>query len=294
MIRLAGIRDTEDLEARTADFPEPNEADSKEAGGFLNWSEYYMFYYKGELYSLTISYDREDGSLADIILVRQPTSEMLNIYRTPEDVKHYGMTLPDEEGIRRFLDTHTAMTDYMTYRLPRELSNQEYTEALGSSTGGNVFATSDPEDIKRLDHLASHIDYDTVPNSWWAAGAVERYTGGWPDCRFSQGGLSGIDLPWNHSVFITEPVMVIDCEAPALLVLVQHDLYTPASLEDVEAEYGPVPEKDRTSRMWYVFFAKPDSSEVYSISLNADLYEDTDVLKLARSVYFTDKAWTVK
>ena len=46
--------------------------------------------------------------------------------------------------------------------------------------------------------------------------------------------------------------------------------------------------------MWYVFFAKPDSSEVYSISLNADLYEDTDVLKLARSVYFTDKAWTVK
>ncbi|MDM8295243.1 hypothetical protein QUW58_08595 [Enterocloster aldenensis] len=294
VIRLAGIRDTEDLEARTADFPEPNEADSKEAGGFLNWSEYYMFYYKGELYSLTISYDREDGSLADIILVRQPTSEMLNIYRTPEDVKHYGMTLPDEEGIRRFLDTHTAMTDYMTYRLPRELSNQEYTEALGSSTGGNVFATSDPEDIKRLDHLASHIDYDTVPNSWWAAGAVERYTGGWPDCRFSQGGLSGIDLPWNHSVFITEPVMVIDCEAPALLVLVQHDLYTPASLEDVEAEYGPVPEKDRTSRMWYVFFAKPDSSEVYSISLNADLYEDTDVLKLARSVYFTDKAWTVK
>ena len=61
-----------------------------------------MFYYQEELYSLTISYDRDDGSLADIILVRQPTSEMLNIYRTPEDVKHYGMTLPDEEGIRRF------------------------------------------------------------------------------------------------------------------------------------------------------------------------------------------------
>ena len=102
VIRLAGIRDTEDLEARTADFPEPNDADRKEAGGFLNWSEYYMFYYQEELYSLTISYDRDDGSLADIILVRQPTSEMLNIYRTPEDVKHYGMTLPDEEGIRRF------------------------------------------------------------------------------------------------------------------------------------------------------------------------------------------------
>ena len=95
-------------------------------------------------------------------------------------------------------------------------------------------------------------------------------------------------------MFITEPVRVIDCEAPALLVLVQHDLYTAASLEDVEAEYGPVPEEDQTSRMWYVFFAKPDSSEVYSISLNADLYEDTDVLKLARSVYFTDKAWSVK
>ena len=218
---------------------------------------------------------------------------MLNIYRTPEDVKHYRMTLPDEEGIRRFLDTHTAMTDYLTYRLPRGLSNQGYTEAL-SSTGGNVFAASDPEDIKRLDQLASHIDYDFVPHSWWAAGAVERYSGGWPNRRFSQGELADIGLPWNHSVFITEPVRVIDCEAPALLVLVQHDLYTADSLEDVEAEYGPVPEEDQTSRMWYVFFAKPDSSEVYSISLNADLYEDTDVLKLARSVYFTDKAWTVK
>lgn len=293
VIRLAGIRDTEDLAARTADFPEPNDRDDKEQGDYLDWFESYMFYYKGELYSLTISYRREDDSLEDIILVRQPTSEMLNIYRTPEDVKHYRMTLPDEEGIRRFLDTHTAMTDYLTYRLPRGLSNQGYTEAL-SSTGGNVFAASDPEDIKRLDQLASHIDYDFAPHSWWAAGAVERYSGGWPNRRFSQGELADIGLPWNHSMFITEPVRVIDCEAPALLVLVQHDLYTAASLEDVEAEYGPVPEEDQTSRMWYVFFAKPDSSEVYSISLNADLYEDTDVLKLARSVYFTDKAWTVK
>ena len=103
-----------------------------------------------------------------------------------------------------------------------------------------------------------------------------------------------IGYPWNHSMFISEPVSVIDCEVPALLILVSHDMFTSASLTDAEAEHGPIPEEDRTSRMWYIFFAESDSDEMYAISLNGDLYHESDLLKIARTVHFTENAWTKK
>lgn len=50
--------------------------------------------------------------------------------------------------------------------------------------------------------------------------------------------------------------------------------------------------ENRTSDMWYVFFARPDCQEMYSIALNADLYSRDQILKTARSVHFTERAWT--
>lgn len=100
-----------------------------------------------------------------------------------------------------------------------------------------------------------------------------------------------VGLPWNHSLFVSDPVSIADCEAPALIILAEHDLYTPAALDDAEKEYGRIADENRTSRMWYVFFAHENSDVVYSISLNADLYEREDVLRVARSVHFKDHAW---
>ena len=99
-------------------------------------------------------------------------------------------------------------------------------------------------------------------------------------------------IPWNHTSYWGELVSVEDCEVPALLEPLCHDLYTPSSLEEAEKRYGPIPEENQTSRMWYVFFARPDSDVMYAIYLNGDLYKKEDALKLARSVHFKEEAFT--
>lgn len=290
---LAGVADTKEFARLVQHFPEPDTVDGADESDAMNWVEHYAFSYDSEPYELQISYEKGSGNLYYAAVQRLDTAEWLNIYRTPEEMKEYGgMKLPDEAGIRTFLDTHTQMEDYLTYRLPKELWEGGYLETLGNNSGGNLFMTSDTAGKNRLEELSQYVDRSAVPQEWQAAGAVQRFTGDWISRRFEKGNLMEIGLPWNHSSILADPVSVADCEAPALLVLVQHDLYTASSLADAEAEHGPIAEDNRTSRMWYIFFAKPDSGEVYSISLNADLYRDTDLLEIARSVHFTDKAWT--
>lgn len=111
--------------------------------------------------------------------------------------------------------------------------------------------------------------------------AEEETNGGDSDClykRFENGSLTEIAIPWNHTTYWGERISVEDCEAPALLVPLSHALYTASSLEDAERLHGPIPEENQTSRMWYVFFARPDSSVMYGIYLNGDLYKMDDVL----------------
>lgn len=290
-VSLAGVRDAGRLAELTAHFPQPDTVTGKNPGGTSNWVESYLFSWEGEAYELQISCQNQDGSLYYVALQRLDTGEWLNIYRTPEDVADYGMELPDQEGIRTFYETHRAISKYLTYRLPEELSDGSYRMTMGND-GGNVFITSDADDLQYMKELTRYVELDFIPEAWRSAGAVERYIGGWPAREFANGELMRVGQPWNHSWFLTEPVSVIDCEAPALLILVGHDLYTAASLADAEAAHGAIPEENQTSRMWYVFFAQPDSDEMYSICLNADLYQREDVLKVARSVYFTENAWT--
>lgn len=294
VLRLAGVTDAASLAERTKNFPEPDRVDGDEDENSLNRVEHYPFVHLDEPYEIQVSYENRSGDLDYISLQRLTTGEWLNLYQTPEAVKKYGIKLADRGEIEVFFATHRKMSDYLTYRLPGELSDGDYMEALGNSSGGNLFLTSDQAAQRRLEDLNRYVDTSAVPQEWRSAGAVQRFTGDWLYRRFEQGELMEIGYPWNHSMFISEPVSVIDCEVPALLILVSHDMYTSASLTDAEAEHGPIPEEDRTSRMWYIFFAESDSDEMYAISLNGDLYHESDLLKIARTVHFTENAWTKK
>ncbi len=292
VIGLAGVSDTSDFAERMEHFTAPGNADWEETN--FAW---YDFEEHGEDYELQISYDQSspsgDRSLDYIALVRVETGEWLNIYRTQEDVQRYGMKLAEKSDICAFFETHRQMSDYLTYRLPDELTNGHFLQRLGND-GGNLFLTTDAKTQAWLDELSQYIERDFVPVEWYSAGYAARYTGEWTDKAFSGDNLMGIHLPWNHSDFITEFVSVSDCEAPAVLVQAAHDLYTAASLAETEEKYGELPEEKWSSHMWYVFFGKPDCQEMYSIALNSDLYTSDDVLKIARSVHFTEQAWTEK
>lgn len=258
----------------------------------LNYVNQYPFSYRGETYRLLVSVLKEDGSLDYASVIREPTGEWLNIYQTPEAVEHYGMILAGGEETKEFFETHASMADYVTYRLPEGLTDSGYRADLGDGGGGSLFLTEDEDQKARLEELGRYVDRDSVPDAWLAAGGIIRWNADYLNRRFDTGSLMETAIPWNHTSYWGELVSVEDCEVPALLEPLCHDLYTPSSLEEAEKRYGPIPEENQTSRMWYVFFARPDSDVMYAIYLNGDLYKKEDALKLARSVHFKEEAFT--
>ena len=281
------------LEAIRKWWPEiPSEDKEKETEAELNYVNQYPFSYRGETYRLLVSVLKEDGSLDYASVIREPTGEWLNIYQTPEAVENYGMILAGGEETKEFFETHASMADYVTYRLPEGLTDSGYRADLGDGGGGSLFLTEDEDQKARLEELGRYVDRDSVPDAWLAAGGIIRWNADYLNRRFDTGSLKETAIPWNHTSYWGELVSVEDCEVPALLEPLCHDLYTPSSLEEAEKRYGPIPEENQTSRMWYVFFARPDSDVMYAIYLNGDLYKKEDALKLARSVHFKEEAFT--
>ena len=281
------------LEAIRKWWPEiPSEDKENETEAELNYVNQYPFSYRGETYRLLVSVLKEDGSLDYASVIREPTGEWLNIYQTPEAVEHYGMILAGGEETKEFFETHASMADYVTYRLPEGLTASGYRADLGDGGGGSLFLTEDEDQKARLEELGRYVDRDSVPDAWLAAGGIIRWNADYLNRRFDTGSLMETAIPWNHTSYWGELVSVEDCEVPALLEPLCHDLYTPSSLEEAEKRYGPIPEENQTSRMWYVFFARPDSDVMYAIYLNGDLYKKEDALKLARSVHFKEEAFT--
>lgn len=281
------------LEAIRKWWPEiPSEDKENETEAELNYVNQYPFSYRGEMYRLLVSVLKEDGSLDYAFVIREPTGEWLNIYQTPEAVEHYGMILAGGEETKEFFETHASMADYVTYRLPEGLTDSGYRADLGDGGGGSLFLTEDEDQKARLEELGRYVDRDSVPDAWLAAGGIIRWNADYLNRRFDTGSLMETAIPWNHTSYWGELVSVEDCEVSALLEPLCHDLYTPSSLEEAEKRYGPIPEENQTSRMWYVFFARPDSDVMYAIYLNGDLYKKEDALKLARSVHFKEEAFT--
>lgn len=269
-----------------AEPPLPPITDSEEYN--LNTVISYPFLYEGEGYELQLSGMKEDGSLDYIALQRMNTGEWLNIYRTSEDIEAYDMTLADGAAVRLFLNTHKSMDDYVSYQLPGDLRDGTYMANMGN--GGNLFLSEDETQMQRLKELFQYVDEEVSPVEWRAAGGIVRWDYGLYK-KIENGMLLATEFPWNHSFYWAETEVITDCEVPALLEPISHELYTPSSLEDAEEKYGPIPEEEQVSHMWYVFFARPDSDVVYAVFLNADLYEKEDVLKLARSVHFKEDAF---
>ena len=61
--------------------------------------------------------------------------------------------------------------------------------------------------------------------------------------------------------------VVTQAAVPAYGVLVTHDLYTAATLEQAEQQTGAIPTEQQTVRIWHVFLAQPDGDTVYELSL---------------------------
>lgn len=249
----------------------------------------YPFTHNGEDYNLQISYTKETLELYYITLQRISDGEMLFLYETPEDTANYGISLADGQAVKTYFNSRRSLDNYLKATLPDGLVTGPFNAALGN--GGGCLLTSTEENVNLfLQDLTQYIDKEMLPASWYSPGGIVRFAG-FPEITWENGIISQIFLPWNHSNMESGPESLDGCEVPACLQLISHDLYTIPYLESVQELYGEIPEEKQTVRLWYVFFATPESDTVYAIWLNADLYTKDQILDFAGSVTFTETAF---
>lgn len=173
-----------------------------------------------------------------------------------------------------------ALSQYITYDLPETLVNGSDSRDLGY-LGGKLFCYKD------TGNCVAKKASDSTPYGWNSYGGVEIYYN--LNCKFSNGQLTDVSLPWNHSDYLTKAKPVDQCEEPAVLLQVEHDLYTAP-----EARENNITTEESVSTMWYVFFANENSNICYAVFLNSDYYNEEDIISLAQTVQFKEGAFNIK
>ena len=227
--------------------------------------------FDGEEYSLDVFYWKGKSALSSGLLTRISDSSAILLYSDDSKFKA-------NKDIETFLNAHTSMSDYLTYNLPEGLSNGAFSADIGKG-GGNLF----------IDDNAKIAEAPNAPREWLAAGGVMFYDRG--HITFENGIILSVTPMWIHSVFLTAPECVSSYEANAVIVETAHDLYTAAEIDAAEAAGHPIPEGERTAKMWYVFFAEEGGNTAYTLYLNENYFSKDDIIAIARSVHFNDGAF---
>lgn len=224
-----------------------------------------------EKYSLDVSYWKGKSALSSVSLTRISDASAILLYSDDGKFKA-------NKDIETFLNAHKSMSEYLTYSLPKGLSNGGFSADIGSG-GGNLF----------LYNNAEIADAPNVPREWLAAGGVMFYDRG--NITFENGKISSVTPMWNHSVFLTTPECVSSSEANAVIVGAEHDLYTAAEIDAAKEAGHPIPEGKQSAKMWYVFFAEEKGNTAYTLYLNESYFGKDDIITLARSAHFNDGAF---
>lgn len=233
----------------------------------------------GETYELQVYYYIEDNSLQTVLLLRNSDAASLLLYDEDPRRKEY-----TDRDVEAFLAYKEAMSDFLSYELPANLEKGAYSASLAEGSGELFYWTGK--------ELQPDSAGEGMPAEWDAAGGVICFrTGEEGALTFEDGRLTALPVLWNHSWPIGDPEPLEGCAAVALLAEVEHDRFTASELAEAEQSGSPIPEEEQTSRMWYVFFAKEDSRQVYYIFLNRLYFTREDCIALARSVRFTDQAF---
>lgn len=245
----------------------------------------YSLWYEEEEYLLHIAYSKKRKELDSVTLRRLNDREVIILYF--EESAYREIHQADGAEVNAFLKQHQQISDYFTAELPANLTAGSFLAELGY--GGSYLISSKEEDNAYIEDLTAYVDKEMIPNEWYSIGGMcinSVY-----EVEWENGKISSIPIYSNHISPIGEGESLEGCEVPAYLELMECDLYTAASLTEAENKYGEIPREKQTSRIWYVYFAKPESKEVYTIWLNADLYSKEEIIEFAESVRFTEKAF---
>lgn len=247
----------------------------------------------GQSYRLDVYYDKEDLELGGVYLHRESDRDVRLLY---DDRVAEGGGLWRFTEIDAFRRDIRQLGDWVSgWELPHgeqvEISPYRADLFLG---GGVLFTWK--EESRNLEEM-------WAPEEWKSAGGFSRVwreeemegSGPSPFLFDADGRLTDMRIMSNHSDENTDSArqkeILEGCQEQAILLSMNHDLYTLSERADLEEAGRPVPEEETTANIWYIGFAREDVPYGYILFLSERYYTREEAVAMARSVRFTDGAW---
>jgi len=134
-----------------------------------------------------------------------------------------------------------------------------------------------------------------APEEWKGAGGFTRIEAGKgemaPFIFDGQGKLTDMRLLMNHTEVNGSSEVLEGCQEQAVLVSMNHDLYTVSELDELAEAGRPVPEEEATANFWYIGFAREDAPYGYVLSLAERYFTREEAVAMACGIRFTEAAW---
>ena len=167
-----------------------------------------------------------------------------------------------------------VLSDGITAVLPEQLTVADRDETAC------LFVSSDEAVTAHFQTLARPL----ANAGWCHPGGTYMYQGGGTLFHWQGGEIAGATLPWNHAECIGQGEAVTEIAVPVYVMLVQHDLYTAATLAQAEQQDGQIPAEQQTVSIWHAFLALPDQDKMLDIWLNAELFGKETFMAMVQSI----------
>lgn len=230
-------------------------------------------------YRLDIYYWKEDLTLDSVYLMRESDRDMRMLYRRG---------FYRNADIAAFRRDIRQLGDWVSsWELPHEkqVRVEAYRADLLMGEGVLFDWKEEPRDMGE----------SWPADEWKSAGGfvrVSRGEEGEPPFVFDDGGhLTNLDFLMNHTSITRDSEALEGCEEQAVLLSMNHDLYTASQLCEMEEAGTPVPEEEATADIWYIAFAREDAPYGYVLFLAERYYTREEAVAMAQSIRFTDAAW---
>lgn len=271
-------------------WPETDAADDHSLTGYFSYPLYDSD--TGHSYRLDIYYIKENLKLDSVYLLRESDRDSRMLYwdRVADGKGLYRYT--EIDAFRR--DIHRISDWVSSWEMPHEELVQVGDYMADLITGGGVIFTWKEEERDLKDAWA--------PEEWKSAGAFTRVAieeteeteFGYNTVPFvfdDKGRLIDLRLMMNHSDYNGSAEALTGCQEQAVLVSMNHDLYTVSELYDLAEAGTPVPEEEATADFWYIGFARKDTPYGYVLSLSERYFTKEEAVAMARSIRFNEAAW---
>lgn len=217
-------------------------------------------------------YGHTENEIDNIRLMEKKSQDAVLLYEVDE-------RFTPTKDLQWFLQQNYGIDQYLICDLPSDFT-------LGALQTDIAFY-----DGWLLEGEAEELPHDEgISEAWYCPGGIGRGETASQVLKFESGAFTDVVLMMNHAEQLGEAEILEGCEIQAVLVEYAFDLFTAAGWEDYLLQH-PGEEEVLNSHYWYVFMGKEDSEIFYVLFLNQEHFTKDDVIRMAQSVQFTEKAF---